>query len=435
MQDRSQLSKNDQGIWIRENPYLEEFVIDTVGKDRVTGTDGSSRKRVGDRKPKQYDVGLSISGKSLLGQSEDTANFRMPAFIAPGVFLVVSHSSGHTSDKGNISLLNLDDPENLTADDTSEDYDMEITYFVSGQSSLAVVGNYAYVLESRGASFYVIDLTTSPPEITGSVVIGDEDKTTRTVSAMTNDYAYVTTSSDDMYIVNVQDPTNPTAVFKGEIVFDVTSAFMPDADSLFLASFFVSKVMHLPVSDPNAAWASLPGSWLKEDSNSFAQCDGLVANDDYVFVISRLRRKLVIIPRASPESDTYIGGTGEGDNPDLVGLTEAIGISSDGNQVYTYNRTPNRRFAIWDVSTTPTAPTLLGAVTGVEDMADGNQIGASMLNVGDYVYYGAVSDAGSPGMISAIDVSDPTNPTKVASQAVAGAEAVLPGTIQLYSAT
>jgi hypothetical protein len=282
----------------------------------------------------------------------------------------------------------------------------QITYLTSLTDVLAI-GTTTDVATSTGLAVYNKDIEILPgtPTLVGLFDPNDvnilEGGWNVTVSG---DYAYVTGYySDNMLILDISDPTNPTLVGN----FDPGVGVLDNGYHVDIVGSYAyvtggnsDNVAIVDISDPTSP--TLVGNWDPNDNNVIESARQILVSGRYAYVTGRDSDNVAIVDISDPTSPTLVGNW---DPNNLDTMERAVDIAVDGNYAYVTGFFSDN-VAIVDISD-PTSPTLVGDWDpNNQSIMDG---GTSIKISGNYAY---VTGYFSDNMLI-LDISDPTNPTLV----------------------
>jgi hypothetical protein len=245
--------------------------------------------------------------------------------------------------------------------------------------SMAVSGDYAYVVDHDSTCLKVIDVSNpAAPVLSGSLVLG----ITINAIAVSGDYAYVVDYGfDDLKVIDVSNPAAP--VYRGNLFIGPSPWSVAVSDAYaYVVDYDSDDLKVIDVSNPAAP--VLSGS-LGIGSHPLS----VAVSGDYAYVVDVGSDDLKVIDVSNPTLPVLSGSLGIGSSPSSVAVS--------GGYAYVVDQGSDDLKVI-DVSN-PAAPVLSGSLG----------IGSSPYSVavsGDYAY---VVDEGSDDL-KVIDVSNPAVP-------------------------
>ncbi|MEL6273706.1 MAG: tail fiber domain-containing protein, partial [Bacteroidota bacterium] len=186
--------------------------------------------------------------------------------------------------------------------------------------AIAVVGNYAYVVDGGIGDLKVIDISNpSSPSIAGSVALGiDPQISARPVAvAVAGNYAYVLENeSDELVVINVSNPGTPTIIQRMSIGTSViTSQDMTIAGNYaYVVESTNEDLQVIDISNPSNP--SLVGRLTVGETPEAVAVAG-----NYAYVLDRFEDNLRIIDIANPASPVLAGSLPIGGSPTDIAVS------------------------------------------------------------------------------------------------------------------
>ena len=316
---------------------------------------------------------------------------------------------------------------------------------LSGTTSVAVSGNYAYAASYWSGQLNVIDIATNPAAPT---VVGSTTATSTMIGAtnvtIAGGYAFVTAKNSNgpcvgppnclgfggsndngdgnsLTVVNISSPTAPSVV--GTVQSNSTTTPFPD--SLFGAyavavsgnyAFVASQgllsgqptapdssegtftVIDLTTPSSPTIVASIDNSALSGGlANGLDHATGVAISGQYAYVTAFYGQRLTTIDISNPLSPSVVASV-----HDTTNLADPNDVTTQGSYAYVANQvgTGGMQFTVLNISN-PFVPAVVGEIT------DPTLVGAYRLRVsGNFAY---VSGNGASS-VAAIDISNPSVP-------------------------
>ncbi|MCB9166233.1 MAG: hypothetical protein H6595_02015 [Flavobacteriales bacterium] len=246
-------------------------------------------------------------------------------------------------------------------------------------TSVAVSGNYAYVVVPGTPGLKVIDISDpAAPAQTGSLAFGSSPR----ACAVSGNYAYVVDpAADELFVVDVSDPTAPTltgSLGVGTNVYMVAVS----GNYAYVVDGGTDDLKVIDVSDPAAP--ALTGSLgLGNTPHSVA------VSGNYAYVVDLSSDDLKVIDISNPSLPVLTGSLGMGTYPYFVAVQGSYAYVVDGQ---------TNDLSVIDISN-PAAPALSGSL-GIGSNAQ------EVVVLGNFAY---VVDPTTDDL-KVIDISDPSAP-------------------------
>jgi hypothetical protein len=256
----------------------------------------------------------------------------------------------------------------------------------SGPISVAVSGNYAYVVNLFGNTMQVINISNpAAPTVAGSVATGTNSRSV----AVSGNYAYVANfNSNTMQVIDISNPLAPT------VAGSVATASGPYSVAVSgnyanVANYSSNTMQVINISNPLAPIVA--GSVATGTIPRSVDVSG-----NYAYVVNYNSNTMQVINISNPAAPTVAGSVATGNNP--------ISVAESGNYAYVVNYNSNTMQVI-NISN-PAAPVVVGSVgTGSQPR--------SVAVAGNYAY---VANETSNTM-QVINISNPLAPTVAGSVA------------------
>ncbi|MDO8590345.1 MAG: hypothetical protein Q7R69_03725, partial [bacterium] len=269
---------------------------------------------------------------------------------------------------------------------------------------IAVQGNYAYVTDITNDSLAVIDISSSTPQIVGSVADAVNMDGANGL-AVAGNYAYVSSvTADSLTVIDISNPTVPkiVGVVSSATRLDTPMQVAVSGQYVYVANRSDDMVTIVNVSDPTAPVVS--GFVSSASLLDFAQ--GIAVQGKYAYAIGTYSNALAVIDISRTDAPVIVGSL-----IDTTNLNNAKNIVVSGRYAYTVATTTST-FTIIDVSN-PKAPTIAGTLTDTTKLGQINNVGVpvGLAVAGNYAYVG-----GETGdYFNVIDISNPSRPYFVTS--------------------
>ncbi len=246
--------------------------------------------------------------------------------------------------------------------------------------SVAVSGNYAYVVNNSSATLQVINITNpASPTVAGSVATGSQPRSV----AVSGNYAYVANQSNTMQIFNISNPASPTLTGSAGTV-GQPNCITVSGNYAYVVNYFGSTMQVFNVSNPaSPTLAGTVGTGL----NPYY----IAISGNFAYVVNN-SGTLQVITITNPASPSVVGSVGTLNQP------RAVAVS--GNYAYVANA-GNNTMQVINVSN-PASPTVTGSVT--------TGTGPQTLNVsGNYAFVGN----NGANTLQVIDITNPASPSVI----------------------
>ncbi len=299
---------------------------------------------------------------------------------------------------------------------------------LSGTTSVAVSGNYAYTTAYYAGRLTVVDISDpTNPQIVGETPSASSLENGSTVN-IAGHYAYVASknanasmsSNDDgtgnaLTVVDISNPTSPQIVgsvhdssklfgaygiaVSGHYAFVASQGLLsgqPTAPDTSSGSFSVIDLNNLSAGVvANIDNGSLPGSWA--GTNALEHATSVAISGSYAYVTAFYSSRLTVINISNPLSPSIVASLS---SPQLA---FAADVAVQGNDAYVADQTGGsaNQFTVVNVSS-PASPTIVGG------LSNGTVLnGAYRIRLhGNFAYLSASSVA----TVAAIDISNPASP-------------------------
>ena len=209
-------------------------------------------------------------------------------------------------------------------------------------ASVAVSGNYAYVVDAGAGDLKVIDVSDpTNPSLSGSLGIGFNPNWV----TISGNYAYVVDNgSNDLRVIDVSDPSNP--IQSGILgIGNSPRSVAVSGNYAYVVDLDTDDLKVIDVSDPTIPSLS---SSLSIGSDPFS----VVVSGNYAYVLDLDTYDLMVIDVSDPVTPSQKGSLGIGSDPTSVAIS--------GNYVYVLDFDVNELKVI-DVSD-PANPSLIGSL-------------------------------------------------------------------------
>ena len=246
-------------------------------------------------------------------------------------------------------------------------------------TSIAVLGNYAYVVDWASTDLKVIDISNpSLPSLQGSLIIGSFPNSV----AVSGNYAYVVDQgSADLKVIDISNPSLP--ILQGSLgIGSSPSAVAVSGNYAYVVDFGSTDLKVIDISNPSLP--TLQGSLVLGSSPSSIALSG-----NYAYIANSVSEDLKVVDISNPSLPTLQGSLGIGSFPSAVAIS--------GNYAYVVDQ-GSADLKVIDISN-PSLPVQQGSLG----------IGSSPRSVvvsGNYAY---VVDVVSEDL-KVIDISNPSLP-------------------------
>ena len=250
----------------------------------------------------------------------------------------------------------------------------------SQPKSIAVSGNYAYVVDFGSEDLKVIDISNpSSPSLQGSLGLGFFPISV----AVSGNYAYVVDiGSEDLTVIDVSNPSLPS--LQGSLgIGSSPYSIAVLGNYAYVVDWGSEDLKVIDVSNPSLP--SLQGS-LGIGSDPFS----IAVSGNYAYVVDQGSEDLKVIDVSNPSLPSLQGSLGIGSQP--------ISIAVSGNYAYVVDQ-GSEDLKVIDVSN-PSLPILQGSL----------DIGSTPRSVAVSGNYAYVVDGGSDDL-KVIDISNPSLPS------------------------
>ncbi|MEO7310715.1 MAG: beta-propeller fold lactonase family protein [Chitinophagaceae bacterium] len=209
--------------------------------------------------------------------------------------------------------------------------------------SVAVAGNYAYVVSSTTNTMKVIDISNpAAPVVKGSVITGNYPRSV----AVAGTFAYVVNySNHTMKVINISNHAAPV------IVGSIGTSNNPNSVAVagnyaYVANYGADNMEIFDISNP--AVITLKGS-VFTNSGPFS----VFIADSFAYVVNTGANTMQVINITNPASPVVVGTISTQNNPNAVAVA--------GNYAYVVNKGSNT-LQVFNISN-PAAPVLAGSVS------------------------------------------------------------------------
>ena len=277
---------------------------------------------------------------------------------------------------------------------------------MEGPRATAISGDYAYVV-GNSDNLVVVDI--SDPVNPSTVGVWDPNDLNvmenASSIAISGFYAYITGGgSDNLIIIDISNPTSPTLVGNwdpnNENVMNYPYTVAASGSHVYVSGYATDNLAIIDVSNP--ANPTLVGNWIPSNANVMDGAISVAVSGDFAYVTGAISDNLAIVDISNPTSPTTVGNW---DPNDVNIMDYARSVAVSGSYAYVAGYVSSN-LAVIDIST-PTNPTLISNW----DPNDANLI-----------YYPKwVSVSGSYAFLSChesdnlaiVDISNPTTPVTV----------------------
>ena len=257
--------------------------------------------------------------------------------------------------------------------------------FALGSSpiSVAISGNYAYVVDQGSTDLKVVDISKpSSPSLQGSLGIGSSP----TSIAISGNYAYVVDQgSDDLKVIDISNPSLPS--LQGSLLIGSSpTAVAVSGNYAYVVDQGSTDLKVIDISNPSLP--SLQGSLIIGTAPSAVAVSG-----DYAYVLDKVSDDLKVIDISNHLLPSLQGVLGIGTLPSSIAVL--------GNYAYVVD-IPSNNLKVIDISN-PSLPSLQGNLF--------LPVPSSVTVSGNYAYVvGSTGPVGSSDL-KVIDISNPSLPS------------------------
>ncbi|MCB0810134.1 MAG: beta-propeller fold lactonase family protein, partial [Flavobacteriales bacterium] len=245
--------------------------------------------------------------------------------------------------------------------------------------SLAISGNYVYVLDLTSDELRVIDISDpSSPMLIGTLVVGDYPQSL----AVSGSHAYVLDYFvGELKVIEISDPASPVSVASLGVG-PHPSSIAVSGNYAYVVSSAAGEIEVVDISDPASPV-------LISDLGIGSLPLYLAVSGNYAYVVDIVSDELKVVDISNPASPVLSGSLVIGPNPTSIAVS--------GNYAYVVDDASDDLKVI-DISS-PASPMLIGSVS----------VGPAPVSVAVFNDFAFVVDYGSDDL-KVIDVSSPSTP-------------------------
>ncbi len=280
----------DTKVQVEESADEDIIRFDTRGAERMV-IDSTGKVGIGTSTPTEK---LTVAG------SIKTDSFVLPTAAANGYFL-------RSDVSGNATWQPLVEPSQFPTPAPMLSGGLAIGSF---PNSVAVQGNYAYVVDQGSNDLKIINVSYPvSPALSGSMIIGESASSV----AVQGNYAYVVDQgSNDLKIINVSNPASP-ALSGSMIIGESPSSVAVQGNYVYVVDQGSNDLKIISVSNPTSP--ALSGSMIIGESASSVAVQG-----NYAYVVDQGSNDLKIINVSNPASPALSGSIVIGETPSSVAV-------------------------------------------------------------------------------------------------------------------
>ena len=225
--------------------------------------------------------------------------------------------------------------------------------------SVALAGNYAFIVNNLGNTMQAINISNpAAPVVVGSVATGN----TPSCIAVVGNYGYVTNyGSNTMQVINITNPATP--VVAGSVATATNPFGVTAVGSYAYVTNFTSNTMQV-INITNPAAPAVVGSFATGINPKSVAVVG-----NYAYVANALSNTLQVIDISNPAVPVLVGSVGTGDYP--------LSITVVGNYAFVVEQY-SLKMSVYNISN-PAAPFFVNSIgTGTDPL--------SVAIAGNYAY-------------------------------------------------